>query len=290
LKPRAAEIAVAAMRKSTRASVLILSYQSRSITLRLTPVDIRKQEFKRAVRGYDKDEVDTFLDMVAEEFEALLRDKERLQEESVRVRTQLQDYQEIERTLKMALKNADASLHQTVETAKRQADSIVREAEVQSEKTLHETKIKLADLKNELLLVRAQKDSFARRLRHLLESQLELIGVLEMDDLGFGEPDAPVATTRPSAARVAPPAPNSGADTVARQGATKTVPAPDKTVPETFRPTALRAGEVTRRTNNTRGAASQFRPVAEADAALAVKEQPLNGEKKENRISDHLIT
>ena len=261
--------------------------------MRLTPVDIRKQEFKRAVRGYDKDEVDTFLEMVAEEFEAMLREKERMQEETVRVRTQLQDYQEIERTLKLALKSADASLHQTAENAKRQAETIVREAEVQAEKTLYDTKTKLADLKNELLLVRAQKDSFARRLRHLLESQLELIGVLEMDDLGFGEPEIAAPSARPSAARMGAPAPasqNSSAESALRPGAIKTAPAVEKNVPETFRPTAMRAGEVTRRGINSRGTVGEFRPVAEAESALAAKEQALNGEKKENRISDHLIT
>ena len=46
---------------------------------------------------------------------------------------------------------------------------------------------KLAEMKNELVMVKAQKDSFARRLRHLLESQLDLIHVLELDDLGFGK-------------------------------------------------------------------------------------------------------
>ncbi len=255
--------------------------------MRLTPVDIRKQEFKRAMRGCDKDEVDTFLEMVAEEFEAMLRDKERMQEETVRVRTQLHDYQEIERTLKLALKNADISLQQTVENAKRQADTIMREAELQADKTLYDTKIRLADLKNELLLVRAQKDSFARRLRHLLESQLELIGVLEMDDLGFGEPDAPPAA-RSGAERA--PARASAPEASARTGVMKPAPVSDKTVPETFRPTALRAGEVTRRSNNSRETVGEFRPVAEAEPALGVKEQAFNGDKKDNRISDHLIT
>ena len=61
----------------------------------------------------------------------------------------------------------------------------VREAEVQAEKILAHTKLKLAEMKNELVLIKAQKDSFARRLRHLLESQIELICVLELDDLGF---------------------------------------------------------------------------------------------------------
>ncbi len=37
------------------------------------------------------------------------------------------------------------------------------------------------------MIIKAQKESFARRLRHLLESQIELINVLEMDDMGYEE-------------------------------------------------------------------------------------------------------
>jgi cell division initiation protein len=157
--------------------------------LRLTPLDIKKQEFKRAMRGYDVEEVNTFLEMVAEEFEALQREKNRLEEEAVKLRTQLHDYQEVERTLKQTLMHAQESLQLSRENSKREADMLISEAELQAEKITEEAKMKLAQLKNELLLVRAQKDSFARRLRHLLESQLELIGVLELDDLGFGEND-----------------------------------------------------------------------------------------------------
>lgn len=157
--------------------------------MRLTPLDIRKQEFKRTMRGYDPEEVNTFLEMVAEEFETLQREKKRLEDETLKLRTQLHDYQELERTLKQTLMNAQETVQVSRETSQREADMLVREAELQAEKIIEEARLKLAQLKNELLLVRAQKDSFARRLRHLLESQLELIGVLEMDDLGFGEND-----------------------------------------------------------------------------------------------------
>lgn len=51
--------------------------------MRLTPLDIKKQEFKRVVRGFDRDEVNTFLEMIAEEFEALMHERSRLSEEIV---------------------------------------------------------------------------------------------------------------------------------------------------------------------------------------------------------------
>jgi cell division initiation protein len=157
--------------------------------LRLTPLDIKKQEFKRTMRGYDPEEVNAFLEMVAEEFEALHREKNRLEDETLKLRTQLHDYQEVERTLKQTLMNAQESMQLSRDNSKREADLVLREAELQAERIISDARKKLGELKNELLVVRAQKDSFARRLRHLLESQLELIGVLELDDLGFGDGD-----------------------------------------------------------------------------------------------------
>ena len=59
--------------------------------------------------------------------------------------------------------------------------------EVRAERIIENAKMQLIEMKNELMVIKAQKDSFAKRLRHLLESQLELLSVLEIDDLGFGE-------------------------------------------------------------------------------------------------------
>ncbi len=153
--------------------------------MKLTPLDIKKQEFKKAMRGYDAIEVDAFLEMVADEFESLNQERNTLADEILKLKTQLQDYQEVEKTLKETLMQAQESITESRETSKREANVTVREAEAQAEKILGSTKLKLAEMKNELVLIKAQKDSFARRLRHLLESQIELIGVLELDDLGF---------------------------------------------------------------------------------------------------------
>ena len=153
--------------------------------MKLTPLDIKKQEFKKSMRGYDAIEVDAFLEMVADEFESLNQEKNNLADEVLKLKTQLQDYQEVEKTLKETLMHAQESINESRETSKREASLTVREAEMQAEKIMEDTKLKLATMKNELVLIKAQKDSFARRLRHLLESQVELIGVLELDDMGF---------------------------------------------------------------------------------------------------------
>lgn len=255
--------------------------------MRLTPLDIKKQEFKRLMRGYDPEEVHTFLEMVAEEFEILQREKNRLEDEALKLRTQLHDYQEVERTLKQTLMNAQESVQLSRDNSKREADLLLREAELQAEKILEDARHKLAQLKNDLLIVRAQKDSFARRLRHLLESQLELIGVLELDDLGFGENDHRDNNTPPmrqekeqasraAAARHAVPDPNRTTST--GMGSRNSTPVKR---PET-RPTESPVGAGSRTGAIPAGAANR-------EMTKAKPSDSPDG-RKEPKISDHFIT
>lgn len=156
--------------------------------MKLTPLDIKKQEFRKGIRGYDPIEVEAFLEVVADEFEAIVREKNQLTDEVLKLRTQLKDYRQVEDSLKETLVNAQENLNSSRENSKKEADLIIRDAELQAEKILDDSRMKLEKLKNDIVLIRAQKESFARRLRHLLESQMELIGVLELEDMGYEEP------------------------------------------------------------------------------------------------------
>jgi len=156
------------------------------MTVRLTPLDIRKQAFRRSVRGFDIDEVETFLDMVAEQFETLLRERNALNEEVLKLRTQLRDYQQVEKTLQETLMNAQQNINESRESSRREAELIVREAELRAEEIIEEARTQLQQLKNELLLLRAEKASFVNRLKQLLQSQVELLEVLSSEDLDLG--------------------------------------------------------------------------------------------------------
>jgi cell division initiation protein len=156
--------------------------------VKISPLEIKKQRFAVKMRGYDQAEVEAFLEMVSEEYETLLNEKARFSEEAAKLKVQLRDYQQVEKTLQETLMNAQENVTQARENSKREAQIILREAELKAEKILDEAKEKLDRMKNDLSILRAQKESFAKRLRHLLESQVELIKVLEMDDLGYARP------------------------------------------------------------------------------------------------------
>ena len=137
------------------------------------------------MRGLDPIEVETFLEMVADEYEIVLNERNQLSDEVKKLKTQLDDYQQVERTLQETLMNAQENINQSRENSKREAQIVLRESELKAEKVLDDAREKLESMKNDLKILRAQKESLAKRLRHLLESQIELIKVLEIDDVGL---------------------------------------------------------------------------------------------------------
>ena len=155
--------------------------------MKLTPLDIRKQEFKRVMRGLDPDEVEAFLTMVADEFELAIREKNQLNDELIKLRTQLKDYQQVESTLRETLVKAQNTVEESRTNSRREAEIIIHEAELQAEHIIKEAREDLSALRNDVHMLKMQKESFAKRLRHLLESQIELLQVMEMDDVEVEE-------------------------------------------------------------------------------------------------------
>lgn len=55
---------------------------------RLTPRDIFNKDFKTSMRGYDVDQVNEFLDLVIQNYEAVLEENQELKEELKKVKSQ----------------------------------------------------------------------------------------------------------------------------------------------------------------------------------------------------------
>lgn len=150
--------------------------------MKLTPLEIRKQEFKKTLRGFDPIEVRTFLEMVAEQFEKQLEEMKRLNNKLIELETQLKNYQESEKDLRETLFNVQEVKKQSEESSKRQADLIVKEAELKSIEILENARKQARQIREEVGWLKSQKESFINRLRHILISQVELLSVLEIDD------------------------------------------------------------------------------------------------------------
>jgi len=148
--------------------------------MKLTPLDIRKQEFKRVMRGYDPVEVDTFMDMMANEFEEILKSQKDMRDRLVELDVQLRDYRQIEKTLQQTLLQAQETTGKTYEAARKDAELITREAEQKAAKIVEQAHDEQARIRNEIMQLTIRKETLIQQLRVVLSAELDLLKTLEL--------------------------------------------------------------------------------------------------------------
>lgn len=118
--------------------------------MRVTPLDLRQQRFRTALRGYDRADVRAFLDEAAEDYEKALRENDRLRQEVMRLEAVINEHQAQERNLRNTLLTAQKLADDIREAAQQDAARIVREAEGRAELLLHKTQARLEDVQREI--------------------------------------------------------------------------------------------------------------------------------------------
>lgn len=149
--------------------------------MKITPLDIRRQEFNRKVRGLDPDEIETFLEMVADEYETVIRENNSLKDRIRDLDSQVASFREMEKTLQDTIVTAQKARDEAKSDAHKEAEFIVREAELKAERWIEEARQEVMALKRELATLRSYKASFIVKMRGLLNSQSELLKVLELE-------------------------------------------------------------------------------------------------------------
>jgi cell division initiation protein len=175
--------------------------------LKLTPLDVRKQTFKRALRGFDADEVETFLEMISSEMEALIKENVSLTEKLKMITSQLEDYSKLERTLRDSVLTAQKVTDASKQTAQREAELVIKEAEAQAERILDEYQKKVISLKRELTELKKQNNLYLSRMQSLVDTQLRILKYHQMDmESGEAMPDLSTALSKikPRGAKAAP--------------------------------------------------------------------------------------
>jgi cell division initiation protein len=120
----------------------------RNITI--TPLDMRQARFTTAIRGFDKADVNTFLQEAAEGFDHALRENERLRMEIVRLEASLNQFRELEGSLKTTLMSAQKVADDMRENARQEAARLVREAEGRVELLVQKAQSKTEDIEREI--------------------------------------------------------------------------------------------------------------------------------------------
>jgi cell division initiation protein len=151
--------------------------------MRITPLDIRKQPFRMAFRGYDPDQVTSFLQMVAGEFEQLIRSSDESATKLKLCEEQLDHYRKIEKTLNEALLSTQRATDEARVNAQKESELIIKDAQIRASRMEDEARNRVHVLESEIVSLKNQRDSFLARFRAMLKTQLELLTTIS-EDLG----------------------------------------------------------------------------------------------------------
>ncbi|MPZ71953.1 MAG: DivIVA domain-containing protein [Nitriliruptorales bacterium] len=115
-------------------------------TMVLTPEEIEAQVFREKFKGYDEDEVDSFLDRVASDLTELVRERDAAVERMRQVETDAAESMEAERLLKRTLITAQRTADETVAEAVAKANSTISEADERATRMVEEAEARSADI------------------------------------------------------------------------------------------------------------------------------------------------
>ncbi|MDD5674457.1 MAG: DivIVA domain-containing protein [Chitinivibrionales bacterium] len=149
--------------------------------MRITPLDIRKQPFRKKMVGFDPDEVNSFLEMVAAEFENVIKQNDELATQVKQREQKLETYVKIEKTLNDTLLTAQKATDDARMNAQKEAELILRDAQVRADKYEDDSRHRVHQLESELVALRNQRDSFLARFQSMLKTQLGLLSIISGD-------------------------------------------------------------------------------------------------------------
>lgn len=143
--------------------------------MKLTPLDIQQQQFRRGVWGCDPREVQGFLDLAAQQLGEITRENSELRAELQRWQRETEEHRSREASLREAMLTAQRAIEDIREQARKEAQVIVSSAEIRAEKILHNVNSRVMRTQEDLALLRRQRVRVIEELRGVLNTHMKLI-------------------------------------------------------------------------------------------------------------------
>jgi cell division initiation protein len=143
--------------------------------VKITPLDIEHKEFKKSLQGYAREEVDQYLDEVAESFEEEIAERGKLEAELTDLRERVAHFDAIKDTLQNTLVFAQRNADEMKAAAHKETDLIKDRAKLEINDELQDLRRKVDEARSELARMQDQMATVKHDLRSFLTRHLTLI-------------------------------------------------------------------------------------------------------------------
>jgi cell division initiation protein len=143
--------------------------------MKLTPINIKTQEFTKTIRGFDSAEVMAYLEKLAAEVEELLTENESLKKEVKDLKTSVDEFKKIEKNLQNSLLSAQDSSTKSIESTRKQTSVMVKESELKALQIIEKAKESANQIRDAVLTLREEKDLIISKLKVIVNTQANLL-------------------------------------------------------------------------------------------------------------------
>lgn len=143
--------------------------------MKLTPLDIRQKRFESALRGFHRREVEGFLELLAGEFEEVVKENISLKEELKRTQVRLEQHVDRERVLQETMVTAQRISEDMKVSAKKESEIIVAGAEAQAERIVQTAHQKLVQVVQDINELKRQRVQFESQVRAVIDAHGKLL-------------------------------------------------------------------------------------------------------------------
>ncbi len=156
--------------------------------MRITPYDIQNKQFPVKFRGFDMQEVGDFLEMLREEIEEVLRENASLKEQLSKCEARLNEYRDMENTLKETLVSSQKMVEEFKENAKKEVELTLQEAEMNASKIIRSAQDKAIKIHEDISDLKGVRRHVREELIRLLENHMRMVNFdIEVEEKETGE-------------------------------------------------------------------------------------------------------
>ncbi len=145
--------------------------------MKFSPINIEQQEFNKALRGYDVQEVKTYLENVASELGVLIDENTKLKQELARAQRKNEEFQKIEKSLQTTLLSAQENSSKALEEAQRKTSEMLNDAHIKADQLVSDARKESAYLTRQVTELREEKNLLIARLKAIVETQAKVLGI-----------------------------------------------------------------------------------------------------------------
>ena len=145
--------------------------------MRVSPLDIQQHQFKVRLRGFDKKEVMSFLEIISNEMEELIVENKALKEDVGKKEDTIIACKEREKNINEAIIATQRIIEDMKSNARKEAELIISEAEIRAGKIVEVGNQELIDIQNKILDLKKQKLQYDSALRSLIETHLQMLDI-----------------------------------------------------------------------------------------------------------------